>query len=149
MIIDFLELEVTDLAEDIKDKHIQLGQKATGDWEKSVSVEREEYSVSIWALDYAEYLVNGRAPGGMPPIDPLKRWVQAKLGVGGKEGESIAWAVAKKIEKEGTNIYPEGTDLIDGVLTEARFLEIQEKIGQEMNLLIQQDLVRQFKEAFA
>jgi hypothetical protein len=49
----------------------------------------------------------------MPPIAPLQTWVGAKFGIYGNEGRSIAFAVAKKIQREGTDYYPEGTDLLD------------------------------------
>jgi hypothetical protein len=148
-VIDILEKEVAELAEDLKSSETAKKQKATGEWIDSVEVVRDVTSVSIWANDYTEWLIQGRAGGSMPPVDPLITWVQAKLGVSGKEGESIAWAVAKKIEREGTDYYPQGTDLLDGVLTEQRFNDILEKVGQDISLFIGQNLIRQFEEAFA
>ena len=64
-------------------------------------------------VKYTYYLVNGRAGGSRPPITPLVNWVGNKLGIYGKEGLSVAFAVAKKIEKEGTDYYPDGTDLLE------------------------------------
>jgi|GEM_PF-7082842 len=148
-ILDILEYEVIDLAEDLKTSETAKDQKATGDWIDSVEVKKNKTSVTIWANDYTEWLVQGRAGGSRPPIDPLITWVQAKLGVSGKEGKSIAWAVAKKIEREGTNYYPQGTDLLDGVLTEERYDQILRSVSDEVSLFIGENLIRQFKEAFA
>lgn len=42
------------------------------------------------------FVGNGRGPGGVPPIDNIKRWIAAK-------GLDInAWAVAQKMAKEGS-----------------------------------------------
>lgn len=42
----------------------------------------------------------------MPPVAPIQIWVQEKLGIGGKEGRGIAFAIARKISKVGTK--PQG-----------------------------------------
>lgn len=148
-VLDILESEVIDLADDLKNSPTARKQKATGDWIDSVEVRRETSSVDIWALDYTEWLVQGRKPGKKPPITPLIRWVEAKLGASGDEAKGIAFAVANKIAKEGTDYHPEGTDLVDGVLTEQRYNDILEKVGEQINLFISERFIRQFKEAFA
>lgn len=52
-------------------------------------------------LSYAVPVELGSKPH-FPPLDPLIDWVGAKLGVGGKEAKSIAYAVALKIAAKGT-----------------------------------------------
>lgn len=53
-------------------------------------------------LIYARIMDEGRLPGKMPPVDALFPWVSDKIGAtSSKEARSIAWAVAKKIEREG------------------------------------------------
>lgn len=43
----------------------------------------------------------------MPPVTPIMRWVQRKLGVHNrKKAYSIAWAIATKIKKHGTDAQP-------------------------------------------
>jgi len=41
-----------------------------------------------------------------PPIGAIQKWVERKLGVKGKKSHSIAWAIAKKMEKKGTEPRP-------------------------------------------
>lgn len=42
-----------------------------------------------------------------PPVAPIIRWVQRKLGVRNKKKASrIAWAIATKIKKHGTDAHP-------------------------------------------
>ena len=70
---------------------------------------------------YAEYVEEGRRPGGMPPVDDIEQWVKRKgrkrnsalkaAGVfSGKSEEqlarSAAWAIAKDIAKHGTKPHP-------------------------------------------
>lgn len=48
-----------------------------------------------------KWMGNGRGPGKMPPVQNIQRWVEAR-------GLDIsAWAVAKKIAKEGSKDYRE------------------------------------------
>lgn len=94
-------------------KFISLGMNATGKWINALTAEASNGVGYIKGLDYTYYLANGRAGGSMPPIAPLQTWVGAKFGIYGNEGRSIAFAVAKKIQREGTDYYPEGTDLLD------------------------------------
>ena len=48
------------------------------------------------------YVGNGRGPGAMPPVDNIRRWIEAK-------GLSLsAWAVAKRIAKEGSRDHRQG-----------------------------------------
>jgi hypothetical protein len=97
----------------LKPKFISLGMNATGKWLNALTAEASNGIGYIKGLDYTYYLANGRAGGSMPPIAPLQTWVGAKFGIYGNEGRSIAFAVAKKIQREGTDHYPEGTDLLD------------------------------------
>ena len=53
--------------------------------------------------NYAAPVEFGRDPGGrMPPVNELIPWVKRKFGTrNDKHAKSIAWAIAKKIQKEG------------------------------------------------
>lgn len=148
-ITDILEEKVKEVAEELKTSPTAREQRASGDWIDSVETRKGTFSVDIWANDYTQWLVQGRAPGKRPPISPLVRWVELKLGATGNEAKGIAFAVANKIAKEGTNYYPEGTDLVDGVLTEARYQRLIDELGQEVSVAIGENLTRQFKQAFA
>lgn len=97
----------------LKPKFIELGMNASGQWLSSLEARYTGINKGeIWGMDYTQYLANGRSGGTMPPVEPLIRWVGNKFGYSGREAVSMAWAVAKKIEREGTNYYPNGTDLL-------------------------------------
>lgn len=112
---------------------MQLGLDATGEWRSSLNVRAEGSMGIIRGRKYTEQLVWGRKPGAMPPIAPLERWAQAKLGLQGSQARSAAFAIAKKIANEGTNIYKDGgTDLLEILETP----EVQKKITQRFQGLI-------------
>jgi len=53
---------------------------------------------------YITQLIHGRRPGSMPPINDIKDWV-IKKGIGnGANTDSIAFAIAKSIEKQGIKV---------------------------------------------
>jgi hypothetical protein len=97
----------------LKPKFIELGMNATGQWLESLEPRVTNGVGQIWGMDYTYWLVHGRKGGTMPPVSALIPWVNAKFGISGSEAKSVAFAVAIKIKNEGTNYYPEGTDLLE------------------------------------
>ncbi len=141
-----LREELESIAKDLQQKHIDLGQKSSGDWVNSIEVKVQGGHGVILANDYTKYLTRGRASGKKPPIAPLEKWVNEKLGVSGKDARGIAFAVAFKIGEEGTKIHQEGgSDLVDGVVTEERIRKIKERIGRAVLVEVNEELLRVFK----
>lgn len=70
--------------------------EATGKGKKSIKTIRKNGKSYILMNDYLKILNDG-AKSHTPPIIPLKNWVQIKLNA----SENVAYAVQKKIEKEG------------------------------------------------
>ena len=135
-----ITIEMDLLIEDLINKHIELGQKATGKWIESLSYEIRGTTAYVFGADYTQFLTDGRSGGSRPPISPLELWVKAKLKKSGKEARSIAFAVAKKIEKEGTSWHPDGSDLISSVITEERKNQIIENISEYLAVRVSKDL---------
>lgn len=127
-------------------KFMSLGMNATGDWISSLEARAYGLTGEIWGLDYTEYLVNGRAPGKRPPITPLVRWASAKFGISGQEAISTAFAVANKIAAEGTNYYPQGTDLLEILQSNQVEQYIYTELAAELNGKIQLNIVRMANE---
>lgn len=83
-----------------------------------------------FAADYLKYLVYGRGPGKMPPLDNIIEWVEKNIKNTTRENKdgtfstvpyaSVAYAIAVKIAKEGTDIYTGKKQGID-------FLGVMEK----------------------
>lgn len=64
------------------------------------------------ALEYARPIENGRRPGSMPPVEPIRYWVERKLGLQMPESKGVAFAIARSIMQRGYS--PEGDVGPDG-----------------------------------
>lgn len=87
------------------------------------------YSININAPEYLIYVDKGRARGTMPPVAPIEKWVNVKGIASGAEATSIAWAVAKKIEKRGIP----STNVISKTNDEFGLAEINTLITKNLN----------------
>lgn len=86
------------IQKEIRDKNLN----ATGGAYNSLEVK----GLDLWGAEHIYYLVHGRKPGKFPPVDNMRQWVRAKLGLtDDSEVNSVAYLVGKKIAEEGTNIY--------------------------------------------
>lgn len=128
-------------------KFNELGMNATGEWLNNIEVKTGDNKGEIWARKYSEQLALGRMPGNRPPITPIERWVNVKLGISGNEGKSVAFAIANKIAKEGTSWYQKGgSDLIE-VLEQPDVIEfVNSKIGDYLSAQARLQIVRDLKE---
>jgi hypothetical protein len=148
------ETEIIKIIQEVVDNFLiprfnELGMNATGEWLQSLEVVANNGQGIIKGRKYTEQLAKGRAGGSLPPIAPLTKWVTAKFGVQGKQATSIAWAVAKKIQRDGTTWHQKGgTDLIE-MLSETNVLEfINERLKQTITVAVEEQLKRQLKEIF-
>jgi len=132
----------------LKPKFIELGMNATGSWLNALEAKVVNGNGEIWGMDYTYWLANGRKGGTMPPVNALIPWVNAKFGVGGKEAVSIAWAVATKIKNEGTNYYPQGTDLLEVLKSKEVNDYIYSKLKEGMTIEINKILIKQLNDNF-
>lgn len=123
-------------------RFLELGMRATSEWEANVHARGDE----IWGRDYTEYLVNGRPPGSMPPVQAIFDWSRAKFG---NTDMNVAWAIAKKIEAEGTDWYPEGSDLLEVLQSQEVSDYVADKLGVFFISKIQITITRELQEALA
>lgn len=73
--------------------------EASGRLRKNLEIKRTENGFKVLILRYAYYLIIGRKPGKLPPIDVIKQWIQDK-------GLSLnPWAVAAMMKKKGSTIF--------------------------------------------
>lgn len=123
-------------------KFNELKMNATGEWINSLEVENNK----IRGRKYTEQLVYGRNAGKLPPIAPLEKWVQAKFGYSGSQAKSMAFAVAKKIEKDGTTWKKKGgSDLLEVLETDDVINFINKKLGTYLTTEITLEFQRQLK----
>jgi len=65
-------------------------------------------------VGYAPFVENGREPGKAPPLQSLMDWVKVKrIATGDRNVRNVAWAIAKKIAREGVKPQPFVQPLID------------------------------------
>lgn len=95
-----------DMIDDIIDDLNKQDKNASMSLAKSLKLETAEtagiVSVRFKAKSHWKYVDGGRKKGTRPPIGPLQRWVTVKLGISDEnDSKSIAFAIAKNIEKNG------------------------------------------------
>ena len=78
-------------------------------------------SVILHTPAYTNFMLYGRGPGRMPPLEPIESWMEAK----GLEGS--AWAIRKHIADFGTT----GNDFLTPVLG-----QVKETIVQKIQTVI-------------
>lgn len=129
---EILKTEFEALREELKEKHLQLGMKASGQWIESLDNKSQRLSGQLWGEPYTEQLVNGRAPGKFPPIAMIEKWIYDKgITPDGIKISSLAFLIARKIANEGTEYFKQGgTDLVDAVITPKRIQEIIDKVSE-------------------
>lgn len=127
------------LADDIRQNMAEANENATGRTQASFEVVVTDKNISLVAKagDRAPIptLEIGRGAGKQPPIEALEEWVTAKFGFIGKEATGMAWAVAKKIEKVGTDRYAVNEDIYTTATKEtAKILkeDLQKKITEKI-----------------
>ena len=94
-----------DMIDDIIDDLNKKDKNASMSLAKSLKLETAEtagiVSVRFKAKSHWKYVDGGRKKGTRPPIGPLQRWVQVKLGKDEEDSKRMAYAIAKNIEKNG------------------------------------------------
>jgi hypothetical protein len=124
-------------------KHKDLGMEATGEWINSL----ESKGNVIRGRKYTEQLVYGRKAGKAPPIAPLENWVNAKFGITGKQATSFAFAISKKIAKEGTSWKQKGgSDLLEVLETREVLDFINSKLARYFQTEISLQIIRNLQE---
>lgn len=63
----------------------------------NVYINENDRSIRLGMPSYTPFMINGRGPGGRPPMAPIKEWLKGK-GL----AEELYWAVSTKIMNEGT-----------------------------------------------
>lgn len=113
---------------EIQEDQIDKNLVASGDSLKSHVVTINKKDISLKAASYYPFLIEGRGPGKMPPIDRIVDWVKDKrlslrnfttgrfITQSESNIRSAAFVIARKIGREGTAIFRgdrEGIDLLE------------------------------------
>lgn len=109
-----LEAAALNIIADAKENLRKNGSVVSGLLRQSGHVERKKDDITAGFFDttnrnsgYALHLEFGRRSGKMPPPDEIAAWVHKKFHLKDwKEANSIGWAIAKRIAREGTQPHP-------------------------------------------
>lgn len=99
----------------------------------------------LWGVDYAYYAISGRSGGKGPKSQDLIGWVQRKFGVSGKQAEGMAYVIARKIAKEGTDRNKEKINLSEILNSQEVRQYIIERVTQIMNKNVTDHIQSQLK----
>jgi hypothetical protein len=84
-------------------------------------------------LNYAPAVELGTKPH-MPPVKPITDWVVSVLGLSKEEAKSVAWAVAMKIKRKGTegaHMFREGFKATEGQM-QLIFVRCNERVATRL-----------------
>jgi hypothetical protein len=110
---EIIESRLRELMQEVKDNHINAGQRASGKTIESLKIESDENSVGLLGRKYFGVLETGRKPGKVPKgfYKTILEWAKSKQNLVLDDDTSIqsfAWRVAYKIATEGTKLFREG-----------------------------------------
>lgn len=128
-------------------KYDQLGFRASGDWEKSLTSQVQQtqtgFHATIEGANYTYWMENGRKAGKFPPRAAILEWIEQKNIVAeGITKNSLAFLIARKIAREGTKVRP---GIVSDVLTQDRINKLIQDIGVFYTAQIKSDVIKTFK----
>lgn len=91
----------------------QKGIRSSGESAASLHWFFKPTGAEMWGSHYFYQQEHGRKPGQMPPVEAIIEWIRAKHIQADISDESLAWAIAKKIAKSGTDIYQHKRPALD------------------------------------
>ena len=109
---EIIESRLRELMQEVKDNHINAGQRASGKTIESLKIESDENSVGLLGRKYFGVLETGRKPGKVPKgfYETILKWAKSKSIDFESETKmkTFAYFVSKKIAEEGTKLFRKG-----------------------------------------
>ena len=129
----------------IQKEMVEKNLNATGEGSASLSALATPNKIVISAVARLLFLVYGRSSGKPPPVEVIIPWVERKLNVPAEQVESVAWAIVKKIAKEGTAIF---SDRAKGLELEIILADLYDKLSEKVFNFEATVMVDQITDAF-
>lgn len=105
-----MRIEVRRAALDVQSRARQAVTVDTGRLRNSIAVEITDGGLDARIgtnVEYAEGIEHGLPPGTRPDVASLRGWVRRKLGIRDpKEARRVAFLIARKIQRHGTDAQP-------------------------------------------
>jgi len=139
---EIIKAEIDSIIEDILTMYEDSGKRTSGQFGEGLQAVYSNNGNTVQLFGYG-YLA-GRKAGKMPPVKAIETWVINKGLAASANASGLAWAIAKKISKEGTkkeNHLP----IYDRVITPQRIDEIIKKVSQFNVDLFINEITAEFK----
>lgn len=116
---------------------------ATGRLAASVQYDFIDNAIEVSCFSYVHYLLYGRRPGGIPPVNKIEDWIKVK------GFQANPYAVAISIAENGTSIWQrwkgENSGLFDDVDIDTELKDLEEKLSQRYVSELADVIVKEFK----
>lgn len=87
------------------------GIRTTGKSAASLTIQDLKKGGQLVGDDYFQQQITGRRPGKFPPLKPIEKWIEDKgLTLKGITKKGLAYVIARKIAKKGTDIFMKKRD---------------------------------------
>ena len=139
---EIIKAEIDSIIEDILTMYEDSGKKTSGQFGDGLEAVYSNNGNTVQLFGYG-YLA-GRKAGKMPPVKAIETWVINKGLAASANASGLAWAIAKKIAKEGTN-KENHLPIYEQVLTPQRIDEIIEKVSQFNVTYFVDEITAEFK----
>lgn len=138
---------ISKLLDEVKKAFIQdqidKGIKSSGASAKSIKKESKETSGTLTGDAYFYQQRHGRKPGRFPPISAIISWIQTK-GIQPTDisEKSLAFLIARKISKQGTDIYTGKRPALD---PDEKVQTLVAEFSRQIGKALKQDTINSFK----
>lgn len=125
---EIIKEEIDAILSDIKALYKESGKKASGEFEKGLEAIYEPNKGTIRGFVY----LAGRKAGKMPPVAAIRKWLKIRGIRSIRKNQSVnslAWAIAKKIAREGTK-QENALKIYEKVITPQRINKIIDRIAK-------------------
>lgn len=137
-------IDAEQMRKEIIYRHIKAGQYATGRTSGMLRIQPTESGFQLIGWKYSGTYEEGRKPGGMPDVDAIITWMQAK-GIGINDRDQLtryAWAIARKIAKQGTKRYRDAMQGNKVDIFETPFAEMKQKLQEQILFFTTEEVKR-------
>lgn len=118
------------------------GIRASGRSADSTFIEFDESGGQVMGSGYFKFQFVGRGPGGFPPIEDILTWIRTKNIQSEISENSLAYLIARKIARQGTDIYQGKRP---GLSLESKLADLRKELSQALLKDAQLRVVETFK----
>lgn len=100
-----IALFLSSVAEALKQDQSQKDMKASGASAASLREESSETGGALYGSNYWQFQITGRGPGKFPPIENILAWLATRNIQADISPRSLAFLIARKIARVGSDIF--------------------------------------------